>query len=64
MPEVDFELSVSRLLLGLDADLALDEPGEEGAVGAAQQRHRTHVARPEQERRTGIAVMKVISYCN
>ena len=56
MPEVDLELSVSRLLLGLDADLALDEPGEEGAVGAAQQRHRTHVARPEQERRTGVAV--------
>ena len=57
IPEVDLE-SVSWLLLGLDADLALDEPCEEGAVGAAQQRHGTHVARPEQERRTGVAVMK------
>ena len=35
IPEVDLE-AVARLLGGLDADLALDEPGEEGAVGAAQ----------------------------
>ena len=60
MPEVDFESVISLLLCSLDADLALDEPGEEGAVGAAQQRHGTRVARPEQERRTGVAVMKKV----
>ena len=55
IPEVNLE-AVAGLVGGLDAHLALHELRQEGAVGAAQQRHRTHVARPEQERRPRVTV--------